>query len=148
MVQVDFSRIPDYHDCADYPPTVIPGPHPGGHWAKEQCSVCGKHLKWLPKPDSDASKYRRPGTHRELVKKFSPGYCEMCLTPAADIRSPATLEAHHIDRFKNGGSNERSNIWILCTACHHFVELIRRWHGRFTLPAEAQEAPAEEWSDL
>lgn len=92
------------------------------HYSRQTCYKCGKG-DWKNKPDSDPSKYKRPAAHRELVKKYSPGYCEMCLKPEAKV----TLHAHHVIEFKPGGSADRSNIWILCTACHAYVGHVRRY---------------------
>lgn len=93
------------------------------HYAKESCGVCGCWLRWLPKPDRE--KIRRPSAHRNLVKKFSHGYCELCCTAEQDLPPGQVLEAQHGVEFQDGGEPTRENIWILCTACHKLVHCIR-----------------------
>lgn len=111
------------------------GPHPitlvsnGVHYAKVNCVECKRQLRWLPKPDSDPTKYRRPTQHQNLVSDYGRGFCEMCLRKKEDLPKGNTLEAQHVVEFQDGGSNERTNIWILCTACHRMVHWVRTYHG-------------------
>ncbi len=98
----------------------------GVHYADAVCQTCGK--KWFPpKPDADPTKYKRPNSHRDLVRKYSPGYCEMCLCPANDLPKGQTLEAQHVKEFKDGGSERRENIWIICTGCHRLIHWVRTY---------------------
>lgn len=98
------------------------------HYGKLVCPQCGAYWRWAPKPDSDSSKYRRPAEHRELVAKFSDGYCEMCLTGADNLPGRQTLHAHHVVPYEVGGGSNRENIWIVCTRCHRQIELIRTYN--------------------
>lgn len=100
------------------------------HFGKLVCSNCGAHWKWVGKPESDASKYRRPKKHKELVKQFSKGYCEMCLTAETDFTDNQTLEGHHVIPYQVGGSSEKDNVWIICTRCHRQIELIRTYNPK------------------
>lgn len=112
-----------------------PGPHQieimqgGVHHGKIRCRQCSNFLGWLPKPDSDKTKYKRPAQHRGLVEAYSQGFCEMCLREKDRLSYGQTLEAHHVKEFQDGGSNERSNLWILCTSCHRLVNWVRKYHG-------------------
>lgn len=112
-----------------------PGPHDvtlvanGHHYAKSVCGRCRKYIRWIPKPEGDPTKYRRPNAHRDLVEKFGRGYCEMCLRSKDALPKGQTLEGQHVIEFAAGGSNERDNVWILCTGCHRFVHWIRTYHG-------------------
>src|SRR4051812_42434580 len=86
------------------------------HHASAKCATCGKFKRWLPKPDAD--KKKRPAAHRDLVKKYSRGHCELCLRTEDELPSREQLEAHHVDEFCEGGDPGRENIWIVCTYCH------------------------------
>lgn len=110
--------------CGDVPGVVIPGPHPGGHYAKVQCE-CGQFLKWLAKPETD--RVRRPSAHRNLVERFGVDHCEMCLRKRADLPPDQTLEAQHVVEYAEGGTNDRSNIWVVCTGCHKLIHWVRHW---------------------
>lgn len=109
---------------------VEDGPHAGGHWAKVVCPN-GHYVAWLQKPEGDRSKYRRPVACKDLVAKYSAGYCELCLRKAEDLPLPQTLEAQHIIEFADGGTEERANIWIVCTACHRLIHWQRTYIGHY-----------------
>jgi len=100
------------------------------HYAKLVCGRCGNHHQWISKPDSDTTKYRRPRQHKDLVDKYSRGFCELCLKSGAELQTGVTMEAHHVVGFSNGGSSDRGNVWIVCTACHRQIHWARRYHGR------------------
>lgn len=97
------------------------------HHAKALCARCRRWIAWVSKPDAD--KYRRPSADKKLVKKFSRGFCEMCLIREENIPNGASLEGHHIVEFKDGGEPTRENTWILCTACHRLVNWRRTYVG-------------------
>lgn len=101
----------------------------GVHYARVECPTCNGFQRWLPKPESDPTKYRRPNSHRDLVKAFSKGYCELCLRKKENLPKGQTIEAQHVLEFQDGGSSERENIWILCTACHRLVHWVRTYHA-------------------
>lgn len=100
------------------------------HYGKLCCPNCGAHWRWVPKPESDASKYRRPKKHRELVKQHGEGYCQMCLTAEDDLIENVTLEGHHVIPYEFGGTHEKDNVWIVCTRCHRQIELIRTYNDK------------------
>lgn len=112
----------------------------GPHYAKLTCSGCGAFQGWQAKPDSDASKYRRPASHRELVRKYGQGHCELCTRPEGELNPKHGLIGHHVVPFKDGGTDDRDNVWILCTACHALVH----WMRTYNRPSNIQpESPDE-----
>ena len=115
--------------CGSTEVAVIPGPHPGGHHAREECAKCGRFTRWLPKPDSDRA--RRPASHRALVKKYGRGFCELCLLREGDLRGGEVLQAHHVDEFCSKGSSDRENVWIVCTCCHTLIGHQRTYRGHY-----------------
>ena len=105
------------------------------HYGKETCRSCGRHSRWVPKPDSD--KIRRPAAHKDLVSKYGNGYCEMCLILEERLPPGQTLEAQHVREYQHGGSEVRENIWIVCTRCHKLIHWLRVWS---TAPGGTVEA--------
>ena len=103
----------------------------GKHYAKARCAGCGKYLCWIAKPDSDATKYRRESAHRKMAKKFSRGFCELCLIREDDLPRSESLEAHHVVEYQDGGEATRENTWVLCTACHKLVNWRRTYVGHW-----------------
>jgi 5-methylcytosine-specific restriction endonuclease McrA len=99
----------------------------GKHYARVDCVECDRFLRWLPKPEADRAK--RPNSHRDLVSRFSRGYCELCGISQADLPKNETLEGHHVDEFQAGGEPTRENVWILCSACHSLVNWRRTYVG-------------------
>lgn len=111
--------------------TIVHGPHPGGHYAKIDCSKCGRWIRWLPKPDVE--KHRRPAAHRDLVEKFGKGFCELCLRKKDQLPLPQTLIGHHVDPYAKSRNKElkKEDVWILCTMCHRIVEWMRTYMGHY-----------------
>ncbi len=102
----------------------------GVHYSDICCTGCGKHLGFGRKPDDDATKYKRPKSHAELVNKFSRGHCELCGFDKGNLPRGETLTAHHVARFSEGGEASRENTWIVCTACHSLIEHQRTYRGK------------------
>ena len=100
----------------------------GPHYAKHTCVICGKWCGWVPKPDT--AKVKRPAAHRELVQKFSKGFCEMCLTQKEDLPARQVLEGHHVKEFAHAGEPTRDNVWVVCSACHKLIHLVRNYYPR------------------
>ena len=98
------------------------------HWGELICGYCAHHFYWLPKPESEKTK--RPASHRDLVHKYSDGFCELCLLRPEQLPPGQTLEAHHIIEVQDGGSADRENIWIVCTKCARLIHWMRTHAGR------------------
>lgn len=101
---------------------------PAPHYAAMRCTNCGKHQGFIPSPEG--SKRTRPTRHSKLVKKIGLKHCQMCLRNKSDLAKPDHLQAHHVDEFAKGGSNDPSNIWIVCSACHSLIHWARTYVGR------------------
>jgi hypothetical protein len=113
--------------CGAETPQVVTLRPAGVHYADSRCAVCGLHCGFLSKPDDEPTKYKRPAAHRELVAKFSRGFCELCLTPEAALPKGQTLEAQHVVEFADGGAPLRENVWIICTGCHRLIHWRRTY---------------------
>lgn len=110
-------------EATDFDP--FDGPTPG-EMRGAKCIVCGTKW-WQPKPENERAK--RPARHRELVKKYGRGFCEMCGRPEKQLRTGETLEAQHVFEYQAGGEPARENIWIVCTTCHRLIHWTRRAYG-------------------
>ena len=108
----------------------------GVHYSDLSCPACNRHLGFGKKPESDPTKYKRPKSHQQLVKKYSRGFCEMCLAKEDQLPKGQTLEANHVIEYTNGGEPTRDNIWIVCTACHRLIHW-RRYYNIVEKVAEA-----------
>ena len=93
-----------------------------------RCNDC-KMFTWQLK-DLD-NKYRRESKHYDLVKKKGVDFCEVCLRKKDDIPPPGTLEGHHIIEYKDGGSDDNTNILVVCTACHKLIHHQRTYLGHY-----------------
>jgi 5-methylcytosine-specific restriction endonuclease McrA len=99
----------------------------GIHHARVDCAnpFCQRFVEWLPKPDNE--RVRRPASQRDLVRKYSKGYCEICLILEPYIPKGEELEAQHIIEYQDGGTNDRENIQIVCTRCHRMIHWMRTY---------------------
>lgn len=103
------------------------------HFAKEVCPHCNQFMGFAKKPENEK---KRSSTHRELVAKYSKGFCEMCLVPSEELGTGNYLVGHHVKEHSDGGTSDRENVWILCNACHSLVHWTRTHHGRNTVAVE------------
>lgn len=101
----------------------------GQHYSDLKCSDCGAWNDFGTKPLDDPTKYKRPNAHRDLVKKYGRGVCEMCCQKQEQLPKGQTLEAQHVVEYADGGSEDRENIWIVCTGCHRLIHWVRYYHG-------------------
>ncbi len=98
-------------------------PH-GPHYGRIVCDACGAFRAWARKPGSTPRR-RRESAHRDLVARYGRGVCELCHRPVAADSVGTWLEAHHVIEYAAGGTDARSNIWIVCVHCHRLIHLRR-----------------------
>lgn len=115
--------------CGDNTPSRLELTPKLPHHGKLVCVGCGKWRRWVAKPETDATKYRRPAVHKDLVHRFSRGFCELCLLRESELRDGVVLEAHHVVEYHDDGDASRENVWILCTKCHRLVTWMRKYVG-------------------
>ena len=134
MIILDAPRIHDWIDEGTCPACGLAGWHPvfllrgtkAGHYAEMRCAACDRYIKFVGNEDAR----RRESKHRKLVKKFSRGFCEMCLCWEQDLPPGETLEGHHVQEHQDDGPATRDNVWILCTSCHELLNWKRRWRRK------------------
>ena len=100
----------------------------GPHYGKLVCTSCGRFNDWIPDPNKGNTK-KRKGEHRKLVKKYSNGYCELCLTKEDDLHDNSPLIGHHVIPYVKTQDSSRANVWIICKACHSLIHWKRDYHG-------------------
>ena len=91
------------------------------HYAEWQCLNCQMHNGWVADPNKEKTK--RSASHKNLVKKYGQGFCQMCLLDSNN------LEGHHVIPYKNDGDSTKDNVWILCRSCHTLIHHERTYHG-------------------
>ncbi|MEI6225755.1 MAG: HNH endonuclease [Deltaproteobacteria bacterium] len=101
------------------------------------CNWCGAFW-WQPKPENEKAK--RPSKHRELAKKYGQGFCELCMRPEQSLPGPQVLEGHHVVEYEDGGTDERTNVWVICTPCHIHVHHLRTYLGHYQSRSEEDAA--------
>lgn len=57
-----------------------------------------------------------------------------------ELPLPEVLEAHHVVEVQEGGSDERDNLWIVCTACHSMIHYLRTYLGHRNRVAKPEDA--------
>lgn len=118
---------------------VTPGPFRGGHHARADCVDC-HHTWWLPKPDSERSPDPGREVSRAAARRLSRGFCLVCLRRFDALAPPDTMEGHHVVQVRDGGTDDDSNIWVVCTACHRVIHWLRTYLNR---PAAAGTGPRD-----
>jgi len=109
------------------------------HYAQYQCinagcSKKGRYAGWVPKP-RDGNTRRK--ANRKLLKR-----CDVSLrdffffftrtSAALDRLKPGLqLEVHHVIEVQDGGTDEASNLWVLCSECHAEVHRRREAFNRY-----------------
>jgi hypothetical protein len=133
MITLDAPILPDYYMLSTCSRCGLENENPcflrksGLHVADVICINCGN--KWYPPKEKNAKK--RSGGHKKILKKFSHGFCEICLCPIEKLPKGETLEGHHTLEFRNDGPQvTRENAQIVCTRCHELIGLLRRHKAR------------------
>ena len=106
----------------------IETPRQDMHYSDIRCRSCGFHFGFGTDPE------KKPKSRKgqaDLVKKYSKGFCEICLRTKQDLPLPEVLEAHHIIEVARGGDDEAENIQICCTPCHRWIHHQRTYLGHY-----------------
>jgi hypothetical protein len=110
--------------CGFVTPSIFEETPHLSHHGKLLCENCGSFKSWQPKPDRPAA--RRRSSSKDLVGKYGKGYCVSCLRMATQLTNKQVLHGHHIIEYDHGGTDDRENVLILCTACHEWMHWARR----------------------
>lgn len=89
----------------------------GPHYGESICCVCNNRTSFLKKPNNLKSTIP--------IKVFGDNFCQTCLRNKAELPTYETLETHHIIERQHGGSEDPSNLIVLCKYCHTAVHQLR-----------------------
>lgn len=64
----------------------------------------------------------------------------MCLRLEAELPATQDLDGHHVVEYSAGGTDDRTNVWILCTSCHRLVHHQRTYLGHYHSRSEEDAA--------
>ena len=109
------------------------------HYAQYQCinPDCGrkgKYAGWVPKPKDDSTRRK---SNKKLLKKCDEsfrGFCHLCMRSSSvlgRLKPSLQLEVHHVVEVQDGGTDDKSNLWVLCSECHELVHRQRRAFNRY-----------------
>lgn len=104
-----------------------------------KCNICNAYTFW-PLENSK----NRKASHQNLVKEIGLNYCQWCLRYDYELPQPQRLEAHHIIEYAEGGTNDKNNILILCTACHSQCHHNRVYYGHYKIKHDRATNPNED----
>lgn len=96
------------------------------HYGKYVCSDCGRFLVWIKKPDGDKRPKRESAKLKKVFDHSGICYCQMCLRQREELPPNVTFVAHHVVEVRDGGTDDPTNLWHLCTICHELIHLLRR----------------------
>jgi len=74
----------------------------------------------------DQTVYYRDPYLKETVKRIAKGKCQLCqnYAPFVDKNNEPYLEAHHVERLADGGSDTIENIVAICPNCHRKMHIL------------------------
>jgi len=92
------------------------------HHGEIYCPKCGKHVRWVPKPDKKSSG-RKTTSRYDVVAVakhhgFEKPFCFFCGRTQEQLGTNETLTVDHILPLSEGGTDTLNNLQILCSACH------------------------------
>lgn len=84
-----------------------------------RCPNCTKFWGWggLSK-ELKSSTGKRTETSIWTAKRLGMESCQCCLRSKQFLGDAGALEVHHVIPVSDGGTDDLSNIWVVCTACH------------------------------
>ena len=103
------------------------------HYAKETCSTCGAFVRWQSKPAPENFSPKRK--NKGLLKLFpNIDRCSLCLRSREELPGRTTLEVHHVEEVKDGGTDSPDNLWVVCSRCHMMIHQRRRDFADYLTP--------------
>jgi 5-methylcytosine-specific restriction endonuclease McrA len=111
--------------------------------------LCPEHRHfWVRKPDNEKRPRRKSNLDLlQSIEAKQRTYCWRCLRSSSvlkGLRPPLGLEVHHVIEVTAGGTDDASNLQVLCAECHEETHRDRRRYGRYENNGEAKEACTEE----
>lgn len=112
----------------------------GPHYAELRCLDCGRHLQWIPRPDTDKAKRRNAKWYKKW-RECGPLVCHWC--GIEETETDMGFEIDHIIPVEEGGPDVFENTRPLCSACHwlrnaerHRVKYLKKSTARTLRPEQ------------
>lgn len=89
------------------------------HYGEIRCQdrQCGRHNKWVPKPENKDKRRDKNTTWRSTWE--SKGFkCGLCGATAEEYPNSGQWELDHIIQLSDGGEDVFENTMMLCVFCH------------------------------
>ena len=127
-------EYPTHHDCPKCGRSCSFNPRPETqHWGEIRCLTHG-HC-WIPKRLEDRKPRRKTN---ECLKPLLPAdmrcFCWKCLRREehlTQLRPSVCLQVHHIIEVKHGGTDDPSNLELVCAECHAEIHRRRESFARY-----------------
>ena len=134
------------------------GQRPSPHWAKCNCTACGRMVTFVSKPavlreDGEARKRRSQDQLKRLLveKGRCVTQCEKCTVDLSDSLGQHMV-VHHKIEVQDGGTDDISNLEVLCVDCntdtHTARSRVRRARGQHIRTGKPRHRPEEEEARL
>ena len=110
------------------------------HYGEERCNRCGRHIKFIKKPEN-ANKRSDKNTHwRDRWKDKGEFICALCGIRESDGLN-VRFQCDHIRQIEDGGADEFENTMMLCDSCH--TNKTSRWNNtkRWRMKAKNDKTP-------
>lgn len=87
------------------------------HHGRLECSQCGKHIKFISKPENEGKRRDKNSSWRKHHKEK--GFiCGICGANESHYPNSSQWDLDHIVQLSDGGKDELENTMMLCTFCH------------------------------
>jgi len=130
------AEYPVLHECPKCGHACAFSPRPDTqHWGSIRCPQHG--FLWIPKPTEDRKPKRKTN---ECLKYLLPegmrSHCWHCLrkeTHLKTLRPSVCLQVHHIIEVNKGGTDDPTNLQLVCAECHAEIHRRREAFARYQL---------------
>jgi hypothetical protein len=105
------------------------------HYGRIDCLNCNRWVRWVRSPKNNERK--RNGTSKYDIKDVlnfhgkTKEFCFFCLRTREQLGLHETMTIDHIEEIDKDGTDDLTNLQILCSACHklkNWARLYMNWH--------------------
>jgi uncharacterized Zn finger protein (UPF0148 family) len=131
------SEYPREHACPKCGQICAFTPRPDTqHYGEIRCPVHGH--SWISKPSEDRKPKRKTNEAlRKLLPEDMRSHCWNCLRTDIHLKSlrpSVCLQVHHVIEVERGGTDEISNLQLVCAECHAEIHRRREAFARYMKP--------------
>ena len=125
---------PNTFDCPKCGVSLPFTPRPEtSHYGHIRCPNHG--FLWIAKPADERKQARRNNKDlRPLLSPDQQGYCWQCRREEdhlRQLRPSVALQVHHIIEVKEGGTDDPTNLQLVCAECHAEIHRRREAFSRY-----------------